>query len=114
MNSITKKPWGSFEILNFGKKYLLKKIIVKPGGVLSLQNHIYRSEHWIVAEGEAEITIDDRVINLKENENIFIPKETIHRIANKSKEELIIIELWYGDKLDENDINRFEDIYKRT
>ena len=114
MNSITKKPWGSFEILNFGKKYLLKKIIVKPGGVLSLQNHKYRSEHWIVAEGEAEITIDDRVINLKENENIFIPKETIHRIANKSKEELIIIELWYGDKLDENDINRFEDIYKRT
>ena len=69
MNSITEKPWGSFEILKSGKKFLVKKIFVKPGGVLSLQSHEHRSEHWIVAEGEAEVTIDKKVINLKENDS---------------------------------------------
>ena len=113
MNSITEKPWGSFEILKSGKKFLVKKIFVKPGGVLSLQSHEYRSEHWIVAEGEAEVTIDKKVINLKENENIFIPKGAIHRMANRKDRDLVIIEMWYGDHLDENDIKRYEDIYER-
>ena len=113
MNSITEKPWGSFEILRSGKKFLVKKIFVKPGGVLSLQSHEYRSEHWIVAEGEAEVTIDKKVINLKENENIFIPKGAIHRMANRKDRDLVIIEMWYGDHLDENDIKRYEDIYER-
>ena len=112
MNSITEKPWGSFEILKSGKKFLLKKIFVKPGGVLSLQSHEYRSEHWIVAEGEAEVTIDEKVINLKENENIFIPKGAIHRMANRIDRDLVIIEMWYGDNLDENDIKRYVDIYE--
>ena len=92
MNSITEKPWGSFEILKSGKKFLVKKIFVKPGGVLSLQSHEHRSEHWIVAEGEAEVTIDKKVINLKENENIFIPKGAIHRMANRKDRDLVIIE----------------------
>ena len=83
MNSITEKPWGSFEILKSGKKFQVKKIYDKSGGVLSLQSHEHRSEHWIVAEGEAEVTIDKKVINLKENENIFIPKGAIHRMANR-------------------------------
>ena len=113
MNSITEKPWGSFEILKSGKKFLLKKIFVKPGGVLSLQSHEHRSEHWIVAEGEAEVTIDKKVINLKENENIFIPKGAIHRMANRKDRDLVIIEMWYGDNLYENDIKRYEDIYER-
>ena len=99
MNSITEKPWGSFEILRSGKKFLVKKIFVKPGGVLSLQSHEYRSEHWIVAEGEAEVTIDKKVSNLKENENIFIPKGAIHRMANRKDRDLVIIEMWYGDHL---------------
>ena len=113
MNSITEKPWGSFEILKSGKKFLVKKIFVKPGGVLSLQSHEHRSEHWIVAEGVAEVTIDKKVINLKENENIFIPKGAIHRMANRKDRDLVIIEMWYGDHLDENDIKRYEDIYER-
>ena len=113
MNSITEKPWGSFEKLKSGKKFLVKKIFVKPGGVLSLQSHEYRSEHWIVAQGEAEVTIDKKVINLKENENIFIPKGAIHRMANRKDRDLVIIEMWYGDNLDENDIKRYEDIYER-
>ena len=113
MNSIVEKPWGSFEILSFGRKFLLKKIIVKPGGVLSLQSHQHRSEHWIVAEGEAEVTINDKVLKLKENENIFIDKGSIHRMANHGYNNLVIIELWYGEELDENDIKRYEDIYNR-
>ena len=113
MNSITEKPWGSFEILKSGKKFLVKKIFVKPGGVLSLQSHEHRSEHWIVAEGEAEVTIDKKVINLKENENIFIPKGAIHRMANRKDRDLVIIEMWYGDNLNENDIKMYEDIYER-
>lgn len=113
MNSIVEKPWGSFEILKSGKNYVVKKIYVKPGGILSLQSHEYRSEHWIIAEGIAEVTIDNHISNLNENENIFIPKGSLHRLANKTNNDLIIIEMWYGDQLDENDIKRYEDIYKR-
>ena len=114
MNSIVKKPWGSFEILKSGKNFLIKKIYVKPGGVLSLQSHVYRSEHWIVVEGNVEVTINNKTTNLKENESIFIPKGATHRMSNKTDLDLVIIEIWYGDKLDENDINRYEDIYNRT
>ena len=114
MNSVTKKPWGYFEILESGDKFLIKKIIVKPGGILSLQSHEDRSEHWIVAEGQAEVTIDKKIIVLKENESIFIPKGATHRMANHKNEDLVIIEMWYGESLDENDIKRYEDIYKRT
>tara|TARA_B100000575_G_C22959344_1_gene554418 strand:+ start:466 stop:810 length:345 start_codon:yes stop_codon:yes gene_type:complete len=114
MNSIIDKPWGSFEILHSGKNFLVKKITVNPGGVLSLQSHEHRSEHWIVAQGNVEVIIDDKIINLKENENIFIPKGAVHRMSNKHSEDLIIIEMWYGNILDENDIKRYEDIYKRT
>ena len=113
MNSITEKPWGSFEILKSGKKFLVKKIFVKPGGVLSLQSHEHRSEHWIVAEGQAEVTIDKKIIELKENESIFIPQGATHRMANDQNIDLVIIEMWYGERLDENDIKRYEDVYKR-
>tara|TARA_Y100000996_G_scaffold414158_1_gene404262 strand:+ start:1602 stop:1946 length:345 start_codon:yes stop_codon:yes gene_type:complete len=114
MNSVVEKPWGSFTILNSGENFLVKKIYVKPGGVLSLQSHKYRSEHWIVAKGQAEVTINNNISILKENENIFIPKGTIHRISNKESDDLIIIEMWYGERLDENDIKRYEDIYERV
>ena len=114
MNSTVQKPWGYFEILKSGKNFLVKKIFVKPGGMLSLQSHEHRSEHWIVAEGVVEVTLDDKTINLAENENIFIPKGAIHRIANKGNNDLIIIEMWYGEILDENDIMRYEDSYNRS
>ena len=114
MNSTVQKPWGYFEVLKSGKNFLVKKIFVKPGGMLSLQSHEHRSEHWIVAEGVVEVTLDDKTINLAENENIFIPKGAIHRIANKGNNDLIIIEMWYGEILDENDIMRYEDSYNRS
>ena len=111
MNSIVQKPWGYYEILKSGKKFLVKKLFIKPGGMLSLQSHNHRSEHWIVAEGKVEVTLDNKVITLLENENIFIPKGAVHKIANKSDKDLIIIEMWYGEILDENDIKRYEENY---
>ena len=113
MTSIVSKPWGSFEVLEQGSQYTLKKINVIPGGILSLQSHFHRSEHWVVAQGAAEATLDDRIITLNINEHIFIPKGSKHRLANKGLENLIIIEVWYGDILEETDIVRYEDIYAR-
>ena len=113
MNTIVKKPWGSFEIINEGKKHIVKKIIVKPEGQLSLQSHKHRSEHWVIVEGIAEIVVNDEIFNLHENQHIFIPKGTKHRIFNEEKETLEIIELQYGDLISEEDIKRFKDLYNR-
>ena len=95
-------------------KSKVKKIIVHPGGKLSLQSHEHRSEHWLIASGFAEIIIGEKIHNLKENDNIFIPRGSKHRLANLGSENLIVIEMWFGDKLDENDIMRYEDIYNRN
>ena len=114
MKSIVNKPWGSFEIIDEGEKYTVKKIIVHPGGKLSLQSHEHRSEHWLIASGVAEIIIGEKIYNLKENDNIFIPRGSKHRLANLGSDNLIVIEMWFGDKLDENDIMRYEDIYNRN
>ena len=113
MKSIVEKPWGSYQVLDEGTHYTVKKIIVNSEGKLSLQSHQHRSEYWIIAEGEAVVTINDEIKILKENETIFIPKGSKHRLANEVTKKLIIIEFWYGDILDENDIERFEDIYER-
>ncbi len=114
MKSVVNKPWGSFEIIDQGPKYTVKKIIVHPGGILSLQSHKHRSEHWLIASGVAEVIINEKTFNLSENDNIFVPKGSKHRLINLGTENLIVIEMWFGDKLDENDIKRFEDSYKRN
>jgi len=113
MKSVVNKPWGSFEIIDEGEKYTVKKIIVHPGGKLSLQSHEHRSEHWLIASGIAEVIIDDKTHSLKENDNIFIPRGSKHRLTNLESENLIVIEMWFGDKLDENDIKRYDDLYNR-
>ena len=113
MTSIVLKPWGSYEILSKGNKYRIKKLTIKPGGILSLQSHNYRSEHWVVIEGKAEITLGKKIINLQSNDSIFIPKEVKHRISNKDQSNLIIIEVWHGNTLEEEDIVRYQDIYNR-
>jgi len=113
MKSVVNKPWGSFEIIDEGEKYTVKKIIVHPGGKLSLQSHEHRSEHWLIASGIAEVIIDDKTHSLKENDNIFIPRGSKHRLTNLESENLIVIEMWFGDKLEENDIKRYDDIYNR-
>ena len=113
MNTIVNKPWGNYQVLDQGNNYLAKKIYVKPNGKLSLQSHNHRSEYWIVVEGIAEVTIDEKKVNLEPNQSIFIEKKTKHRLSNNHSNNLIIIEIWYGDILKEDDIIRYDDIYNR-
>ena len=113
MKSIVSKPWGSFELLEEKSNYVAKRLIVNSGGILSLQSHMHRSEHWITVQGVAEVTIDKKITTLDLNKSIFVPKGSVHRISNKRQETLIIIEIWYGDNLDEGDIIRYDDIYNR-
>jgi len=108
MKNFVKKKWGSYEVINEGKKYTVKKLIVEPKCQLSLQSHEGRSEHWLVAQGEAEVIINDEVFNLIENQHIFIPQGAKHLLANRGDQTLIVIEMWFGDLLDENDIKRYE------
>ena len=109
MKNFVKKKWGSYEVINEGKKYTVKKLIVEPDGQLSLQSHKGRSEHWLVAQGEAEVIINDETFNLTENQYLFIPQGAKHRLANRGDQTLIVIEMWFGELLDENDIKRYED-----
>ena len=114
MNSIVQKPWGSYLILEQGKSYLVKNILVKPGEKLSLQSHEHRSEHWVIVAGIGKVTVNETIKTLKKNESIFIPK-TNETSAWKMQEEedLIVIEVQYGDLLQESDIIRYSDIYNR-
>ena len=82
----------------------MKNILVKSNCKLSLQSHEHRSEHWVVVQGKAEVTINENTTILKPNENIYIPAKSKHRLANNFEEDLVIIEVWYGEILDENDI----------
>ena len=114
MKSVVNKPWGSFKIIDEGTKHTVKKIIVHPEGKLSLQSHKHRSEHWLIASGSAEVILDEKIHSLGENDNIFIPQGSKHRLTNLGSDNLIVIEMWFGDILDENDIKRFQDIYDRN
>ena len=114
MKSIVSKPWGTYQVLEEASNYLIKRIVVSPNGKLSLQSHSNRSEHWIVVHGTAQVTINEQIKTLKTNHNIFIPVNTKHRLANNSQLPLVVIEVWYGDILNENDIIRYDDIYNRS
>lgn len=109
------RPWGTWEVLDAGENFCVKKITVNPKGILSLQMHNFRSEHWIIASGEAMVILGEDTLFRKKNDAIYIPARTKHRIKNQSgTESLIFIEIQTGDKLDENDIIRFEDSYGRV
>ncbi|MGB9621361.1 MAG: cupin domain-containing protein, partial [Brevinematia bacterium] len=108
------RPWGSYTVIDKGENYQIKKIIVNPGESLSLQLHYHRSEHWVVIKGTAKVTVDEKVIYLKENESTFIPKTAKHRLENPGKIPLEIIEIQIGEYISESDIVRFQDIYGRT
>jgi len=114
MKSTVEKPWGKYEIIDQGKNYLVKKVSVNPKSKLSLQSHEHRSEHWTIVQGVAEVTINDKVFELESNKSIFIPLKSKHSLANKYDNVLVLIEVWYGDKLSEEDIIRYEDIYGRV
>ncbi len=112
-HTTVKKPWGSYTVLAEGHDHTVKRIVVKPGEKLSLQLHHHRSEHWVVVKGIAKVTRGEETYILKSNESTFIPLETKHRIENPGESLLEIIEVWYGDNLSEDDIERFDDIYGR-
>lgn len=107
------RPWGWYETLCLGGRFQVKRIMVKPGGILSLQSHMHRSEHWIVVEGTAEVTIADTVRLVTENEGVYIPLGAKHRMANRGKLPMYLIEVQTGAYLGEDDILRYEDIYNR-
>jgi mannose-6-phosphate isomerase-like protein (cupin superfamily) len=108
------RPWGTWEVLHADNNYCVKRICVTPGNILSLQLHHHRSEHWIIVEGEATVTLGDEKIIRKSNESIYIPAETKHRIQNDTDKDVVFIEIQTGENLDENDIVRLEDAYGRA
>lgn len=108
------RPWGTWEVLDCGENFCVKHISVNPGGILSLQLHHHRAEHWIIVKGTATLTLGESVITKKAGENIYIPVETKHRIENKTNQSLEFIEVQVGENLDENDIVRFQDLYGRA
>jgi mannose-1-phosphate guanylyltransferase/mannose-6-phosphate isomerase len=107
------RPWGSYDSIDNGDRFQVKRLVVKPGATMSLQLHHHRAEHWIVVSGTARITRGEETFLLGENESTYIPMGTKHRIANPGKVELHIIEVQSGSYLGEDDIVRFEDIYGR-
>jgi mannose-1-phosphate guanylyltransferase/mannose-6-phosphate isomerase len=107
------RPWGTYQTMDRGDRFQTKRIIVKPGGRLSLQKHHHRSEHWIVVTGTAEVTVGDETRLLQENESTFIPAGTAHRLANPGKVPLHLIEVQCGPYLGEDDIVRLDDEYGR-
>ena len=107
------RPWGSYDGVDRGDRFQVKRIVVKPGGVLSLQMHHHRAEHWIVVSGTARITRGEEVFLLSENQSTFIPLGTTHRLENPGRVPLEMIEVQSGSYLGEDDIVRFEDVYGR-
>ena len=107
------RPWGSFESILKLPGYQIKKILVKPGGKLSLQRHKHRSEHWVVVSGIAKVIKGKDSFKLKKGESVYIPKLVLHSLENVTKNSLIIIEVQIGGYLEEDDIERFSDIYGR-
>ena len=108
------RPWGSFESVGRGERYLVKRIKVKPGASISLQKHRHRAEHWVVVRGAAEITRGEEVFTLQENESTYIPPGVKHRLGNAGEAWLEIVEVQVGAYLSEDDIVRLEDRYGRA
>ncbi len=107
------RPWGWFESLALSDRFQVKRITVNPGGRLSLQSHEHRSEHWIVVEGTAQVTIDDTVQSVEANQSVYIPLGAIHRMENLGHEPMVLIEVQTGDYFGEDDIKRYDDVYAR-
>lgn len=110
----TQRPWGKYLSVDAGTRYQVKRITVKPGGVLSLQKHYHRAEHWVVVRGTAEVTRNDETIIVHETESIYLPIGCLHRMANPGKIPLELIEVQVGSYLGEDDIVRLHDVYKRV
>ena len=107
------RPWGSYTVLEEGERYKIKRIVVNPGARLSLQMHYHRSEHWVVVRGAAKVTIGEEEIYVHENESVYVPKSSLHRLENPGKVPLEMIEVQNGEYVGEDDIVRLDDMYGR-
>jgi mannose-1-phosphate guanylyltransferase/mannose-6-phosphate isomerase len=107
------RPWGYYQDIDTAPRYRVKRIVVKPGSKLSLQKHFHRSEHWVVVKGTAEITLGNDVRSVHENESVYIPIGSVHRLANPGKIPLELVEVQVGSYLGEDDIVRMDDVYGR-
>ncbi|HLW90230.1 MAG TPA: mannose-1-phosphate guanylyltransferase/mannose-6-phosphate isomerase [Roseiarcus sp.] len=108
------RPWGYYQTVDEGARYQVKRIVVKPGGRLSLQKHFHRAEHWVVVRGTAEVTRNGEILHVHENESVYLPIGCEHRLANPGKINLELIEVQTGSYLGEDDIIRIEDVYNRV
>jgi len=108
------RPWGWFESLALGERFQVKRICVKPAAALSLQSHKHRSEHWIVVEGIAKVTINDEVKRVSEGQSVYVPLNAKHRMENTGKQPMVLIEVQIGTYFGEDDIIRYEDVYDRN
>lgn len=113
MHNVSHRPWGTYEVLLESEKYKIKRIVVKPGGRLSLQKHFHRNEHWIVVSGTATVTVEDETRLVRPNESTYINMGQLHRLENDGKIDLVMIEVQVGEYTGEDDIVRIEDIYGR-
>ena len=107
------RPWGSYQQVDEGTRFQVKRLVVKPGEKLSLQRHHHRAEHWIVVKGTAKVTRDDETFLISENESVYLPLGCRHRLENPGKILLEIIEVQVGSYLGEDDIVRYADDYNR-
>ncbi|SHF44283.1 mannose-1-phosphate guanylyltransferase / mannose-6-phosphate isomerase [Ruegeria intermedia] len=107
------RPWGWFESLSTGDRFQVKRIHVHPGAALSLQSHHHRSEHWIVVQGTAKVTVDGNEKLVTENQSVYVPLGSVHRLENPGKVPMVLIEVQTGSYLGEDDIIRYEDLYAR-
>ena len=107
------RPWGWYESIALGPRFQVKRIVVNPGAALSLQSHNHRSEHWVVVEGTAKVTIDDEIKTVTGNQSVYIPLGAVHRMENPGKLPLTLIEVQTGSYFGEDDIIRYDDVYAR-
>jgi mannose-1-phosphate guanylyltransferase/mannose-6-phosphate isomerase len=108
------RPWGWYQRIDLGPRFQVKRIMVKPGGKLSLQKHFHRAEHWVVVHGVAEVVRDEETHTVRENESIYLPLGSVHRMSNPGRIPLHIIEVQVGSYTGEDDIVRIEDAYRRV
>jgi mannose-1-phosphate guanylyltransferase / mannose-6-phosphate isomerase len=107
------RPWGYYDCVDGGERFQVKRLVVAPGGTLSLQKHLHRSEHWVVVRGTAEVRIGKTKRIVHENESAYIPSGAVHRLANPGKIALELVEVQTGSYFGEDDILRLDDVYRR-
>jgi mannose-6-phosphate isomerase-like protein (cupin superfamily) len=110
---LVERPWGNYKTIFMGDTYQVKRIVVYPNSKLSLQSHNHRSEHWIMVEGNGNVTLGNSQIELKKDEHVYIPVQEKHRMSNFTDKNVVFIEVQNGDYLGEDDIVRYEDMYGR-